>query len=96
MASTLKPSQSKKPARPHTTFVACDFTAAPGGLDRYFDAITMFNVLYALSDQPAGPASSANTDQTAIATITAPAPHRSQSRALSLDNNPRAPWAPNA
>ena len=38
---------------PDPTFVACDITAAPGALDRRFNVITMFNVLYALPDQPA-------------------------------------------
>lgn len=41
-------------SHPGPTFVACDITAASGHLDRRFDVITMFNVLYALPDQPAG------------------------------------------
>ncbi len=39
---------------PGPTFLACDIVAAPGQLDRRFDVITMFNVLYALPNQPAG------------------------------------------
>lgn len=38
---------------PDPTFVACDICDAPARLGRRFDVIAMFNVLYALSDQPA-------------------------------------------
>ncbi|MEM7121939.1 MAG: class I SAM-dependent methyltransferase [Pseudomonadota bacterium] len=46
--------EGARQTHPGPTFLASDIVAAPGQLDRRFDVITMFNVLYALPDQPAG------------------------------------------